>query len=494
MPDDAVSISFDQIPLTIRVPGAYIEIDASQAFQGLYSLPTSILVIGQVFAGAPIPRNTPTPIATPDQAVSLCGAGSMLAQMAAVVLAGCQSLIPVTLMALDDNPAGARAAGTLTVAGTATAAATLALYVGARLVEVGVNAGDTPATIAAEIVAAIGAASDMPVTAAANAAVVTLTACHKGVCGNGINVRINYNPGDATPPGMTLTIVPLAGGTANPLIQPALTAVGDAWYTDYVCPYTDAVNLGALAQQLGSNYGPLVMRDGMGWCATPGSWSAAITLGQSLNSPQLSIMAMQNAPNLPWEWAAAVAGVAAYYLSLDPGRPLQILPLSPLLCPAITDRWLWTERNQALYDGISTFRCAQGNVPVIERCITTYQKTAFGGADPSYLDVETLRTLALLRYDLQNYITVTLPRFKLGDDGTNFGRGQNVVTPSVIRGLMVARAAQWETQGLIEDLAQFKANLLVARNPNDPNRIDALVPPNVINQLRVTAIKMQFIL
>ncbi len=494
MPDDAISISFDQIPLSIRVPGAYVEIDPSQANQGLYSLPTSIVVIGQVLAGAPIPLLTPTPVTRTDQIVSLCGDGSMLAQMGTAVLAGSQSALPVTLIAVADNAAGAFATGTATVGGVATSAGTLALYIGGRLVDVGVNAGDSAASVAGNIVSAIAATADMPVTAAAAGAVVTCTARHRGVCGNAIDLRANYNAGDATPAGLTLTFAAMAGGTGNPLIAPALTVIGDHWYTDYVCPYTDPINLAALAAQLGANYGPLIMRDGTGWCAVPGSWSAAMTLGQSLNSPQLSILALQGAPSLAWEWAAVTAGVAAYYLSIDPARPLQTLPLPGLLAPAIADRWLWSERNQALYSGISTYRVGSGNLPVIERCITTYQKTAFGGTDPSYLDIETLRTLALLRFDLQNYITVTLPRFKLGDDGTNFGRGQNVVTPSVIRGLMVARAAQWETQGLIEDLDQFKAGLLVARNPNDPNRIDALVPPNIINQLRVTAVKMQFLL
>ena len=46
-----MSISFNQIPVSIRVPGTYVEIDNSRARRGLIGLPTRILVIGQRKAG-----------------------------------------------------------------------------------------------------------------------------------------------------------------------------------------------------------------------------------------------------------------------------------------------------------------------------------------------------------------------------------------------------------------------------------------------------------
>src|SRR3546814_16230396 len=86
-----------------------------------------------------------------------------------------------------------------------------------------------------------------------------------------------------------------------------------------------------------------------------------------------------------------------------------------------------------LFDGISTFRVDAGGVVVIERTITTYKTNTFGAADPSYLDVETLKTLTFLRFDLRNLIALRFPRHKLANDGTAFARGQAVVTPKVIR-------------------------------------------------------------
>jgi phage tail sheath gpL-like len=42
-------------------------------------------------------------------------------------------------------------------------------------------------------------------------------------------------------------------------------------------------------------------------------------------------------------------------------------------------------------------------------------------------------------------------------------------------------------------LAQFKEDLVVEINGSDPNRLDFLLPPDLINELVVTAAKIQFL-
>jgi len=46
--------------------------------------------------------------------------------------------------------------------------------------------------------------------------------------------------------------------------------------------------------------------------------------------------------------------------------------------------------------------------------------------------------------------------------------------------------------GLVENLAAFKQHLIVERDPNDPNRVNVLYPPDLINQLRIFAVLAQF--
>jgi phage tail sheath gpL-like len=38
----------------------------------------------------------------------------------------------------------------------------------------------------------------------------------------------------------------------------------------------------------------------------------------------------------------------------------------------------------------------------------------------------------------------------------------------------------------------FRAHLIVQRNADDPNRLDVLFPPDLVNQLRIFAVLAQF--
>src|SRR3546814_19859612 len=96
---------------------------------------------------------------------------------------------------------------------------------------VGVTSGEAAAAVATAIVAAITAAADLPVAAVALLGVVTLTAKHKGVAGNDIDVRLNFYQGEQLPAGVAVAIVAMSGGTGNPDVAAVFTAIGDAPYT-----------------------------------------------------------------------------------------------------------------------------------------------------------------------------------------------------------------------------------------------------------------------
>jgi phage tail sheath gpL-like len=84
------------------------------------------------------------------------------------------------------------------------------------------------------------------------------------------------------------------------------------------------------------------------------------------------------------------------------------------------------------------------------------------------------------------------PRHKLASNGTRFAPGQPIVTPNDIRNELIALFAEWEQAGLAEGIEQFKRDLLVARDPSDPDRLNAVIPPDTVNQLRVFAAQIQF--
>ncbi|MDE2440503.1 MAG: phage tail protein, partial [Betaproteobacteria bacterium] len=81
---------------------------------------------------------------------------------------------------------------------------------------------------------------------------------------------------------------------------------------------------------------------------------------------------------------------------------------------------------------------------------------------------------------------------KLANDGTRFGAGQAIVTPSVIRGELMAEYSDMEELGLVENRTLFAKYLIVERDSSNPNRINVLLPPDLVNQLRIFALLNQF--
>lgn len=488
-----MTISFNTIPSTLRVPLAYVEFDNTRAVVGTPAIPFRLLVLGQMLSTGIATANTPTLITSYDQAELQFGRGSQLAEIFRMLKAN-NKWTETWAMAQADNGAGVAATGTLTMGGAPTEAGVVYLYVAGKRILASVASGAALATIATAVAAAVNADTSLPVTAAAVDAVVTVTARNKGENGNTIDLRLNYYTGEKLPAGLTGAIVAMASGAANPDITATIAAMGDEWYQGIVMPYTDSANLALLEAELLDRTSGTRMIDGIAFAAYRGDISATQTFGDGRNSPHICCMGTNVAPQPPYLWAAAVAAQAAASLSIDPARPMQTLVLSGMMPPAATVRWTQEERNLLLYDGVATHYVDSGGAVRIERLITMYQENAYGVADPSYLDITTPATLSYMRYSIRARITQKFPRHKLADDGTNFGPGQAIVTPKTIRAELIALAREWETAGLLENLDQYKDELIVERNANDRNRVDVLAPPDLVNQLRIFAAQVQFIL
>jgi phage tail sheath gpL-like len=349
-------------------------------------------------------------------------------------------------------------------------------------------------TTATNLAAAINANADLPVTAAAGTNVVTLTHRHKGVVSTDVDVRLNYQDGEKTPAGVTLAIVAMASGATNPVLTTLIAALGDTWFHVIAHPYTDATSLTAIETELASRFGPTRMIDGIAITSAVGTQAQLGVIGDARNSPHSCIVAQPGKSPLtpPCEFAAAVAAVVAYYANQDPARPLQTLALAGVKSPAEADLFTLQERNLELYDGIGTTRVAAGGVVQIERIVTTSQTNAAGSPDTSYLDATTMLTLMYLRYAFRTRMLARYPRHKLASDGTKVAAGQAVITPKIGKAEAIAWFREMEELGLVENYDQFKRDLVVERNASDVNRLDFLLPPDIMNQLIVGAVNFQF--
>ncbi|MDO4560815.1 MAG: phage tail sheath subtilisin-like domain-containing protein [bacterium] len=490
-----MSISFDNIPTTLRVPWCYIEFDNSRAVQGDADQPYTVLLVGQKLSGGSAPADTPVMITSEAQAKALFGAGSMLS-MIVNAFRKTDSFTETWALPLEDDANGVAATGTLAFTGECTAAGTLTLYVSGIRFTVGIKAGDAAAAIATAVAAAINAKTELPVSAAAASGSVTVTCKWKGLTGNDIDLRQNYYSDEETPAGVSLNITAMSGGTANPSVENGLAAMGDnVHYNIIVFPYTDGANLRLLDEELDDRWGPLRQLEGLAFTGKRGTVSELGTFGNGNNTQNLCVIHGEGVPNAPFEIAATAAGLASYYGNIDPARPFQTLTLTGILAPEIEERFTLQERNTLLYDGISTWKVDDASEVRAERFITTYKKNGAGADDRSYLDINTPLTLGRLRYSLRNFLLLRYPRHKLSSgDITQFGAGQAIATPDSVKGDIIAWYQRQVVRGLAEDIETFKSGLIVERNANDECRLDILLTPDVVNQLRVFAAKMQFIL
>lgn len=486
-----MTISFNSIPVGLRVPGQYIEFDSSRATNGLPILPNRILVIGQKLAAGTAAALAPVVVAEAAQGNALFGRGSMLARMVSAVKAA-DRYSECVVIPLADLDAGTAATGTITVTGPSTGAGTIALMIAGQRVPVVVASGTSANNTATAIGAAVNAALDLPVTATVNAAVVTLTSRHKGTSGNDIDVRHSHYQGERLPAGIGLTIVAMDDGAGDPDYATVWPIAGDSNYRTIIIGTATADVLADVKTELDDRWGPTRMLESMAYAAKTGNQAAASAFGSALNSQLITPIGTGASPTPPWEFAASYGAIAGYYSHIDPARPLHTLALPGVIGPKEGARFTRAERELLLRDGIATYTVDQDGTVRIERAITSWQTNAAGLEDTAFLDVETVHTLAFFRQALRVRIATKFPRHKLASDGTNFTRGQAIVTPGIIRAEIVALFRELEEAGLVEQLDQFIADLIVERDASDPNRVNALVPPDLVNQFRSFAASVQF--
>lgn len=489
------NILFMTIPVDWRVPGQFIEIDHTKAVRGLPGMPRRILLLGQRLATGTVAAEVLTRVSRKEDGINYFGRGSMLAQMVEASL----RVNPYTetwALALDDLVAGVKATGTITLTGPATAAGTLYVYVGGRRMAVAVAAAATAAQVATSITTAINADADCAAAAAAVDGVVTLTARHKGAEGNGIDIRTSYYDGESIPAGLTVAIVAMAAGAGNPDVLDAIAAMSTGAYYTIVMPWSDDANMDAIESELEDRWGGMDMRTGHCFTVKPGSYATLATYGGARNSPHSTALGLKSSPSLPWTIAAQFAAAVDFAGGNDPARPFRGIPLPDVMAPAEADRFTMTERNLLLHDGISTLIFDESGKAMVEQVITTYQTNTFGMDDVSLLKLNTKWTVDYMRYAFRFAIARDFPNHKLADDNVldRIAPGQPIVTPKLIRNTLIGTARQLVEVGLLEDLEQFKTDLKVVRSTADTNRVNAIIPPNVVNQFDVFAAAVQFIL
>jgi phage tail sheath gpL-like len=472
------NISFDQIPSSIRKPGKYFEFNTKLAVRTLPNNKQRMLIIGQRLQSGTVPALFPVQVFSDTQAAECFGYGSMAHLMAKAAIKA-NPYLDLTICALNDAATAVASAGSVTVAGPATGSGSLILYIANQKVEIGIAAGATSTAIASTLNAEIAKYPDLPITSAVdneNQSKLNFTAKNKGTVGNQIQITYECNA-----KGVTITVTPMSGGATDPNIADALSVVFAEHYHIIATPYNDQASLVALRDHLDNVSGPMEQRGAVGVYGMNGSLSAATTLANAINHGRILCAYLRGTRSISYEIASAMAAVMAF--EEDPARPLNTLELKGIHAPAIEQRLSRTEQESCLYNGVTPLEVGPGEKVQIVRAISTYIRDAQGINDISLLDITTIRTLDYVRKACRERISLRFPREKLSSK-----------TPPKVRTELLDVLYKLEELEIVEEVAANQDGVIVERDLQDPNRLNARIPVDVVNGLHVFAGRIDLLL
>ena len=475
--------AFSQIPHNLRVPLFYGEIDASLANTAGAETERALIVGPAIYnaaggagqaAGQHLAR-----VESAGQAAEIFGANSGAALMAAAYFAN-DPRGEVWILGHSVNNATASTWSFDGPGGNLAAAIALRVEFAGQEVVVNLDAGTTPADAATAMAQAFPVGGNFPLSCAAAGADIKFTATQDGGYFDAGDLTLEVVGGGAAP----FDSLVFARGGGQVLGEDDFTdALGDEVFDAVILPSSDFIP-GAQAF-LEGRWNALSALYGHAWTAAKGARDDLIALNPDGQNQHITLFGFPAAARATaMEYAAACAGVCFRELRADPARPTQGLPVRGVAAPPTGAAFPFDTLNALLNAGIAV--CDQrGEATMIVREATMWTGDA-------YRDANTLYTLARYMRTLKAGIVGKYGRAKLRADGERVKSGQNIVTPSILRAEIVGHYRAQVEAGLVEDAANFADSLRVEINEADGNRVDVVMEPDLINQLRIFAVLARF--
>ncbi|RFC63605.1 phage tail protein [Fulvimarina endophytica] len=494
-------LDFQEIPYDWLEPGTYLEVKPNYSDLGVLPYPVRNLIAAQKLATGTLAPGQVVEITRPGQAEALFGRGSLGAEMIEAFKAANRTQ-PLFVTALADAAGSVKATGTLTFAGALAAATVLRFRIADRPVRITATAADDTLALAVKLAAAINAETDLIVTAAAAASVVTVTSRHGGEVGNDIDLRVDVEA-QPVPAGLSITVGEMAGGAGNPDITDVLDLVENDWYTAIGHPWSDATNIAAFEEDLRRRYEAMSKLDCHGYVFKRGTYGQLSAFGDLANSPFLTFGGLSRSPTSSWVACASLMAICSFHLANDPARQLRSLVLKGVGSPAGVDQFTETENDLLLRKGISTFKHLPDGTVTISRIVTTYKVSNLGVPDRAWLDIMVPATMSRIRYDWAAYVSLQYPRAKLIDDEDSaafVGRadeddeiGTSVVTPRRMKGTWAGRCRLYADRVWIERVDETIRQSVFERDEADKDRMNARQPVQIVGNLMVLAGSLEFL-
>lgn len=433
--------------------------------------------------------DTSPAVQTEQDVIQYFGAGSQL-HRAFLRFTAVNQKTPLYFLAVAPS-AGAAATATLTFTGTATSVGNGRVWLADSFVDFTINTGDTPTVQAASAAAAINNKYQWAATATSSVGVVTLTARNLGPEGNWLQVGcvLTGNPGS--------TVTPVAptfftGGTTADSVTTALTTIKSVRYYNILVCDSDATNVGAVVAQVNSLALPTTGIRQRVFCGYQGTLANAITFATGLNAPRLEVALAIGTDITPLEVAANNAAVFTLLeLQTTPRHNFSQFPTNS------TDAAVWTlvaTRNgagsgltttqitSALNSGLTPYQVLPSGALQLVKRITSYslngsvQDTRTRDACKVYENdnfCDDLATLLSQQFAGKDLINNPVP-------GTPVPQG-NVFWPRQIGESINGLVETYAQGGRFQNPVQINAGTIVQRSAFNKNRVEGLVPTQVVD-------------
>lgn len=471
---------------SIRKPGAYSEIVRSTGAAPLPSKRMEMVIIGQRLATGSVLANQPKTLSGPGQAATYWGAGSIIHRMVIAAFRANKNLV-LTGCAADDAAAGVAATCTMTVTGPATSVGVVTVIIGIDTVAIAVSSAMTATQAATALAAEINKYADLPVTAAASEAVVTLTAKNKGTCGNNIGRYSSVDSKHAidvtsTAAGLTVAKTGFTGGASDPVLDDAYAALAGKRYHLYVIPFDNLLAVQALDTHLESISDEINQKGARGYVFSSKAYADAATLGTA-NAKRVTVGHVKvRRPN--FENAAAYAAIQS--LQEKPWKAINDGELVGCDVPEIQDQYEWLDINNLLWAGVTPFEVGAGNKVRCVRSISTYTKDDASTPDSAWLDSFKIATADYVREAINISHRSNFKDASVRDIHVAGEPGDIITTDDVVNN-NIAVCKQIEREGGLNSVDSFVGDFTAERHSSVPGRIDSQIPIDIVDAAHIFA-------
>jgi phage tail sheath gpL-like len=496
-------VSFNNIPDS-RLPFMWVEFDNSAASSSKPIWKT--LIIGYKSSTGTAKENDLMLVSSEKQAIDYFGEGSNLHHQIATYKQNDTSVETWAVGITEGSKeATAYICFDLVNAANAIGAGIVSLFTFGEIIDIPVKGSKDIKDVTTEIALGITNNKKVPILAKVDATdpkLIILSTIHKtNIYNYGYSIVKNDFESKPLPNNLKFGVLPegkksdFSGGIGEPDIDGLFKSViKDQRFQSFVSPFYSKVSNKKFSDNLDKRTSPSSQNDGVLFITTTINDLNDPNLKDcfgSLNSEYILTFSYASSLSPAYLINAAIAAQVSLSASIDPGMPLQTLALKGIQAPLIKDRATAEERTSFLNNGFGTITTV-GDIPRIERALTSYKINDSGISDESYLPAENIFILSYLRYDIKSYFWSKYSRFKLGNDGGNYSNSQKIMTPNLAKTEIISRFLKWEELGLVQDSKVFIDNLVVERNAKNRGRLDFLLPPKLIDQLVQVSMQIQF--